>query len=87
MVHSFCGGYRTKLTLTAAAGIVWLIALVEIPSKWIPHGTVLSDWYNTRTDRAVVYDRTAVAHWTRYFVISSSSQDGASGNLREQEAT
>ena len=32
MVHSFCGGVRTLLTLTAAAGTVWLIALVGIPS-------------------------------------------------------
>ena len=34
MVHSFFGGVRTYLTLTAAAGIVWLIALAEIPGGY-----------------------------------------------------
>ena len=34
-------------------------------TKWIPHGTVLAHWYNTRTGRAIVYNWTAVAHWTR----------------------
>ena len=59
------GGVRTYLTLAAAAGgIVWLIALCG-GSRWIPRGTVLADWQNTRTDRAVVYNWTAVAHWTR----------------------
>ena len=48
----------------AAGGIVWLIALCG-GSRWIPRGTVLADWQNTRTDRAVVYNWTAVAHWTR----------------------
>ena len=31
-------------------------------TKWKPHGTVLADWQNMRTDRAVVYNWTAVAH-------------------------
>ena len=34
MVNSVFGGGRTYLTLTAAAGIVWLIALVEKPSRY-----------------------------------------------------
>ena len=32
--HSSFGGVCTQLTLTAAAGIVWLIAIVEIPSGY-----------------------------------------------------
>ena len=38
-----------------------------VDTKWIPHGTVLADWYNTRTDIAVVYNWTAVVQWTRKF--------------------
>ena len=34
-------------------------------TKWTPHGMVLADCYNTRTDRAVGYNWTAVDHWTR----------------------
>ena len=41
-------------------------------TKWIPHGTVLTDWWNTRTDRAVACSWTAVARWARCFTIYSS---------------
>ena len=57
-------------------------------TKWILNGTVLEDWYNTRTDRAFVYNQQRLlarpdfcdsrVHRYRY---------GESGNWREQEAT
>ena len=61
----FCLTTVHHFLLTAAAGIVWLFALVGIPSGYRRGRCWQAGRTRTRTDRAVVYNWTAVAHWTR----------------------
>ena len=60
-----CGIHERTDIMVHATGIEWLIALVKIPSGYRTGRCWQTGRTREQTELAVVYNWTAVAHWTR----------------------